>query len=362
MSEKISVGIIGATGMVGQQYIRLLQHHPWFSISYLAASPQSAGKKYSDAVAGRWHAEGDIPSSVEDMVVHDAQDVQGAASRCRMVFSAVEMKKEEIARLEESYATSGIAVVSNNSAHRWTADVPMIIPEINAHHAECIRAQRKNRGWQKGLIAVKSNCSIQSYMTPLFALLKAGYLVDRMFVTTLQALSGAGYPGPSAFDMVDNVIPFIGGEEEKSEVEPLKILGKVSENGIVKADAPRISAHCNRVPVLHGHSACVSLGFSAKKPELKEIESIWRSFKAEPQELDLPSAPRQPIIVRSEANRPQPRLDRDADKAMAVTVGRLRPCNLLDVRFVGLHHNTIRGAAGGCVLTAELIKAKGYLN
>jgi aspartate-semialdehyde dehydrogenase len=362
MADKIPVGIIGATGMVGQQYVRLLQHHPWFEVVYLAASPKSAGKKYSDALSGRWHGEVDIPRQAGVMIVEDAIDAARAASRCRIVFSAVDMKKEEIAALEETYASRGLAVVSNNSAHRWTPDVPIIIPEINADHLECIELQRKVRHWAAGCIVVKSNCSIQSYMIPLFALIKAGYPVETMFVATLQALSGAGYPGPSAFDMVDNVIPFISGEEEKSEMEPLKILGIISESGVEKAEKPRICAHCNRVPVLHGHTACVSLGFSRKTPPLSEIESLWSSFKAQPQTLELPSAPKQPIVVRSEPNRPQPRIDRDAEQSMAVTVGRLRKCPILDIRFVGLHHNTVRGAAGGCVLTAELMKAKGYLD
>jgi aspartate-semialdehyde dehydrogenase len=238
----------------------------------------------------------------------------------------------------------------------------MIIPEINAGHLSCIPLQRKRYGWDRGCIVVKSNCSIQSFMTPLYALLQAGCQVDRMFVATLQALSGAGYPGPSAFDMVDNVIPFINGEEEKSEKEPLKILGCVSDRGIVNALEPKITAHCNRVPVLHGHTACVSIGFAGHKPEIAEIESIWRTFRSEPQLSNLPSAPQMPIVVRSELNRPQPRLDRDSEKAMAVTVGRLRPCQLLDFRFTGLHHNTVRGAAGGCVLTAELLKVKGWLD
>jgi aspartate-semialdehyde dehydrogenase len=362
MKEKIPVGILGATGMVGQQYVRLLQNHPWFQVVYLAASPRSAGKKYGDAVAGRWHGEENVPESVIDIVVMDATDIESAVARCRLVFSAVEMEKSAIALLEEAYAQNGIAVVSNNSAHRWTPDVPMIIPEINAGHLECITLQRKLRGWGMGLIVVKSNCSIQSFMTPLYALINAGYPVNRMFVATLQALSGAGYPGPSAFDMVDNVIPFISGEEEKSEIEPLKILGRVEDKGIVNARLPNITAHCNRVPVIHGHTACVSIGFADQKPEIKEIEQIWRNIRSEPQLLALPSAPEQPIIVRNESSRPQPRLDRDVEKAMAVTVGRLRPCTLTDVRFVGLHHNTIRGAAGGCVLTAELLNAKGYLN
>lgn len=362
MSTKIPVGIIGATGMVGQQYIRLLENHPWFQIEFLAASPQSAGKRYNLAAGGRWHADGDIPESVGKLTVFDAADVETASLRCRLVFSAVEMEKSAIAALEELYASKGMAVVSNNSAHRWTKDVPMIIPEINADQLSCIQLQRTLRGWDRGCIVVKSNCSIQSYMTPLHALLRAGYRVDRMFVATLQALSGAGYPGPSAFDLVDNIIPFINGEEEKSEKEPLKILGCITGDGIESAAVPRITAHCNRVPVLHGHTACVSMGFNAGKPEIAEIETIWREFRGEPQLLNLPSAPRIPIIVRGESNRPQPRLDRDREMAMAVTVGRLRSCPVLDIRFVGLHHNTIRGAAGGCVLTAELLKVKGWLD
>ncbi len=362
MSDKVPVGILGATGMVGQQYIRLLHNHPWFQITRLAASSKSAGKPYGEAVSGRWHVESDIPDAVKGLIVEDAADVEKAVSECRMVFSAVDMEKSAIAALEEAYAQKGIAVVSNNSAHRWTDDVPMVIPEINADHLSVIMQQRRNRGWDKGLIVVKSNCSIQSYMTPLYALIKAGYPVENMFVTTLQALSGAGYPGPSAFDMVDNVVPFINGEEEKSEREPLKILGRVTDDGIIRADMPKISAHCNRVPVVHGHTACVSIGFKERKPDLKAIGEIWQSFCSDPQQLRLPSAPLQPIIYRSENNRPQPRIDRDNDKAMGVTVGRLRTCPLLDVRFVGLHHNTIRGAAGGCVLTAELLKVKGWLD
>ncbi|MBN1759705.1 MAG: aspartate-semialdehyde dehydrogenase [Chitinispirillaceae bacterium] len=362
MADKVPVGILGATGMVGQQYVRLLKNHPWFSIAYLAASPKSAGKPYEEAVDGRWHLEDDIPERIRSMPVGVASDVSAAAARCRLVFSAVEMEKSVIAALEEQYAAQGLAVVSNNSAHRWTKDVPMLLPEINHEHLSCISQQRKNRGWEKGLIVVKSNCSIQSYMTPLYALKKAGYVVDRMFVATLQAVSGAGYPGPSSFDMIDNVIPFIGGEEEKSECEPLKILGSVKEGGIDNAALPSITAHCNRVPVVHGHTACVSLGFSGEKPSLSEIEHIWNTFRSEPQELSLPSAPDRPIAYRHERNRPQPRFDRDVDKGMRVTVGRLRHCSLLDIRFVGLHHNTVRGAAGGCVLTAELLKAEGWID
>jgi aspartate-semialdehyde dehydrogenase len=361
MSEKINVGILGATGMVGQHYINLLRNHPWFTVAYVAASPQSAGKRYGEAVAGRWHIAGEIPESVNGLIVEDANSVDRALGRCSVLFSAVDMEKQAMRELESRYAQKGFAVISNNSAHRSTADVPMIIPEINHSHADIIPLQRKNHGWGSGLIAVKSNCSIQSYMAPLYALINAGFAVRRLSVTTLQALSGAGYPGPSGLDVIDNVIPFIKGEEEKSEQEPLRILGRVEQGAIVNAAAPLIAAQCNRVPVIHGHTACVSLEFADAKPELGEIVSIWREFTSLPQELGLPSAPRRPIIYRDEVDRPQPQNDRDAENGMAVTVGRLRACPLFDIRFVGLHHNTVRGAAGGCILTAELLRAKGYI-
>ncbi len=357
--EKIAVGVIGATGMVGQNYIRLLENHPWFEVSYVAASPGSAGKRYQDAVAGRWHMRTPIPESVRDLVVADANQISQTLGKCRLVFSAVDMDKAAVKQLELDYAANGFAVVSNNSAHRHTPDVPMIIPEINPHHLDIIAAQRKNRGWDSGLIAVKSNCSIQSYMAPLYALLKAGHGVRRMILTTLQAVSGAGYPGPASIDLIDNIVPFIGGEEEKSEIEPLKVLGKIENGTIVNDVSIDISAHCNRVPVIHGHTACVSLQFDGEKPGLEEIAAIWRDFSGVPQELDLPFAPKRPIILCEEKDRPQPRIDRDLDKAMAVTVGRLRPCNVFDIRFVALHHNTVRGAAGGAILTAELLKARG---
>jgi aspartate-semialdehyde dehydrogenase len=271
------------------------------------------------------------------------------------------MGKDEIRALEEAYAAAGIPVVSNASAHRWTPDVPMLIAEVNPDHADIIPIQRKNRGWDQGFIVVKPNCSIQSYMTPIYALLKAGYEIPRLMVTTLQAVSGAGYPGVPSLDIIDNIVPYIGGEEEKSEQEPLKILGAVKGNAIESVSLPRISAFCNRVPVVDGHTACVNLEFGAKKPSVDEVKRIWASFTALPQELDLPTAPKRPIIVHEEANRPQPRKDRDADKAMAVSVGRIRPCNIFDLRFVGLSHNTVRGAAGGGILNAELLKAKGYI-
>lgn len=362
MSQKIPVGILGATGAVGQNYIYLLQNHPWFEVSYIAASPRSAGKSYREVVASKWLLGANIPEGVADLIIEDANDASKALGRCRFVFSALELdSKDEIKALENAYAALGIPVVSNASAHRWSEDVPMLIPEINADHISVIDAQRKTHGWDKGFVAVKPNCSLQSYMTPIWALMQAGYEVKRMFVTTMQAVSGAGYPGVPSLDMIDNVVPFIGGEEEKSEKEPLKILGKVENGKIVNFGGLKVSAHCNRVPVINGHTACISLEFGDKKPSLAEVEKIWREFRALPQELDLPFAPRQPIIVRSEANRPQPRRDRDEDKGMAVSVGRLRECPLFDIRFVGLSHNTVRGAAGGGILNAELLKAKGYL-
>ena len=359
--NRIKVGVLGATGMVGQNYIHLLDNHPWFEVSYVAASPNSANKRYEDAVTGRWHMSTPIPDRIRDLVVGDANQISQAQGKCSLVFSAVEMVKTAIAALELDYAANGFAVVSNNSAHRLTSDVPMVIPEVNPHHLDIIPIQQEKRGWDKGLIAVKSNCSIQSYMTPVYALIQAGYEVRRMIISTLQAVSGAGYPGPSSLDMIDNIVPFINGEEEKSELEPLKVLGRIEDGVFVSDTSMKISAHCNRVPVTHGHTACVSLEFGDTKPDLNKILNIWRGFHAVPQELGLPFAPMNPIIYREEADRPQPRKDRDLDKAMAVTVGRLRECNVFDIRFIGLHHNTVRGAAGGAILTAELLKAKGYL-
>lgn len=361
MDKKINVGVIGATGMVGQNYLRLLSRHPWFEVVYLAASPNSAGKKYAEAVAGRWHMNEDIPEDYRDIVVEDASNVSKAIGKCRLVFSAVEMDKKSILALEEEYAGKGLAVVSNNSAHRKTEDVPLIVPEINHSHLDIIPQQQKQRGWKQGLLVIKPNCSIQSYMLPLHALLKAGYKVDSMIVTTLQAVSGAGYPGPASIDMIDNVMPYIPGEEEKSEIEPAKILGRIEEGRVVADGSIKISAHCNRVPVSDGHIACASLKFAGKKPEIAEIIRIWRNYRSLPQELKLPSAPVTPIVYRDEIDRPQPRKDRDAGNGMAVTVGRLRQCNVFDIRFVGLHHNTVRGAAGGSILTAELLVAKGLV-
>jgi aspartate-semialdehyde dehydrogenase len=361
MDKRIKVGILGATGMVGQRSLTLLKNHPWFEVVYLAASPNSAGKKYADAVAGRWHMDEEIPAAFRDLVVEDASLVKKAEGKCRLVFSAVEMDRKAIMALEEEYAGKGFAVVSNNSAHRSTEDVPVMVPEINHAHLDIIPKQQERRGWKQGFIVVKPNCSIQSYMLPVYALVKAGYPIDRLIVSTLQAVSGAGYPGPASIDLIDNVLPTLAGEEDKSEVEPAKILGRIEGNKIVSDRSIKISAHCNRVPVSDGHVACASIGFSGKKPAMEEVVKIWRDFSAPPQELKLPSAPMPPIIYRDEADRPQPRKDRNAGNGMAVTVGRLRKCNVFDYRFVGLHHNTIRGAAGGSILTAELLVARGFL-
>ena len=358
--KKMEVGVLGATGMVGQMYVRLLENHPWFEVSYVAASPKSAGKTYSEAVAGRWQMQTGIPKNVAELRVEDASAVDKALGKCSFVFSALEMDKQAIRDLENKYAQNDIPVVSNASAHRWTEDVPMLVPEINFQHLDIIPIQKKNHGWKRGFVVVKPNCSIQSYITPVHALEKAGFKVARMIVSTMQAISGAGYPGVASLDVIDNIVPYIGGEEEKSEKEPLKILGRIEKGRFVDNDSITISAHCNRVPVQDGHTACASIEFEERKPSKEEIIRIWRSFRSLPQELKLPFAPEQPIIYREEDNRPQPRKDRDAEKGMAVTIGRLRECNVFDFRFVGLSHNTIRGAAGGGILNAELLKAKGF--
>jgi aspartate-semialdehyde dehydrogenase len=361
MEKKLKVGVLGATGMVGQKFLTLLANHPWFEVVYLAASPNSAGKKYAEAVAGRWHMFEDMPAQFKNIMVEDASLVNKAVGKCDLMFSAVEMDKQAILALEMEYAAKGFAVVSNNSAHRSTEDVPVMIPEINPEHLNIIPEQQKKRGFSKGFVVVKPNCSIQSYMIPLYALMKAGYVIDKMIVTTLQALSGAGYPGPAAIDLVDNILPFINGEEEKSEVEPRKIFGKIQGSRIVSDDSMKISAHCNRVPVTDGHTACCSIQFAGKKPTAEEIIKIWKNFSAVPQELKLPSAPVPVMVYRDELDRPQPQKDRDAGNGQAITVGRLRKCNVFDYRFVGLHHNTVRGAAGGSILTAELLVAKGIV-
>ncbi len=363
--QKIPVGVLGATGMVGQRYIKLLEDHPWFEVTYVAASPRSAGKKYQEAVSSRWLIGSEIPKGVRDLMVQDANNPSFAEGKCKFVFSALEMDKDEIKRLEAAYAERGIPVVSNASANRWTEDVPMLVPEINYEHLSVIESQKKKRGWNKGFILVKPNCSLQTYMMPLHALIQAGYPVKKMIVTTLQAVSGAGYPGVSSFDMIDNIVPFIGGEEEKTERECLKILGSVVDGRIENATLPIVSSTCTRVPVIDGHTACVSLEFDLpeeKKPSLEEIEKVWTSYTSLPQSLALPSAPEHPIVIRHEENRPQPRRDRETEKGMACVIGRLRKCSVFDIKFVALSHNTKRGAALGGILNAELLKAKGFFD
>ncbi len=360
-SMRIDVGILGATGMVGQRYISLLAKHPWYRVAFVAASPASAGKRYGDAVTGRWRMHDTLSPEVANLVIADAADVGAARGRCSLVFSCLEMGKDEVAALELAWAAAGHPVVSNSSAHRWTEDVPMIIPEINHAHASLIETQRRNRGFGSGLVAVKPNCSLQSWITPVEALREAGFPVNRIMVTTFQAASGAGFPGVPSLDLIDNIIPLIGGEEEKTEREPLRILGRLQGEGITLEPNLVISASCNRVPVTDGHGAAVSLGFSGPKPSMEEVKRIFQGFRALPQEMGLPSAPAQPIVVREEIDRPQPARDRDAGGGMAVSVGRIRECPLLDLRFFGMSHNTIRGAAGGGILTAELLTKLGYI-
>ena len=360
--KKFSVGILGATGTVGQNYIKLLQEHPWFEIVDIAASPRSAGKSFGEAVKEKWQMSIPIPKEIKDLIVRDVQDFKKVPENLNFVFSAINMpKKEQIRELEYEYAKNSIPVISNNSAHRWTPDVPMIIGEINSEHAKIIPIQQKNNGFTRGFIVVKPNCSLQSYLTPIYALEKAGYKVDKLIITTLQAVSGAGYPGVPSLDIVDNIVPYISGEEKKTEEEPLKILGKIGECGIENDNSIQISATCTRVPVSYGHTASVNVKFKGEIPKKEEIIDVWKDFKSLPQELDLPFAPKQPIIYLEKINRPQPKKDRDNDKGMAVTVGRLREDNVFDYKFVSLSHNTIRGAAGGAILNAELLVAKGYI-
>jgi len=359
--EKIRVGVVGATGMVGQNYVRLLGSHPWFRVTHVSASPRSSGKTYAEAVAGRWVMDEPIPTTVANLVVADAQDVQAAAGACDFVFSALGMAKPAVRQLEEACAGAGLPVISNNSAHRMTDDVPMLIPEVNPDHTSIIPFQQERRGWEGGFIAVKPNCSLQSYLPPIYALMQSGYEVESIIVTTLQAVSGAGHPGVSSMDVIDNVVPFIPGEEEKTEQEPLKILGSLQEGRIVPSPSPTVSAHCTRVPVIEGHTACVSLTFAGQIPSLDQIRTAWRGFLGAPQELRLPTAPRPPLVYREEPDRPQPRKDRNTASGMAISVGRLRPCPVMDIRFVALSHNTVRGAAGGAILSAELLRAQGFL-
>ncbi len=358
--KKWKVGVIGATGMVGQRFVTLLDGHPWFEPVCLLASARSAGKKYPEAVGEKWAMSSPIPEYAKDIVVLDAEaDAERLVGKVDFVFCAVNMKKDETKALEEKYAKLEIPVVSNNSAHRATKDVPMIIPEINADHLSVIAAQRKRLGTKRGFIAVKSNCSLQSYVPLLHPLLSFG--VKSAAVCTYQAISGAGKTFETMPEIVDNVIPYIGGEEEKSEVEPLKIWGKAEGDGIMNATAPVITAQCLRVPVSDGHTAAVFVSFE-KKPTKEEILSAWANYAGEPQKLGLPSAPKQFIHYFEEDNRPQPKLDRMTERGMAVCAGRLREDTLFDYKFIGFSHNTLRGAAGGAVLLAELLAAKGYFD
>jgi aspartate-semialdehyde dehydrogenase len=357
--EKLRVGILGATGMVGQRFVHLLGNHPWFQVVAVAASPRSAGKTYAEAVAGRWAMPSEIPSAVANLMVRDVQAVEAMSGEVAFVFSALDMDKQAIRDLEDQYARHECPVVSNNSAHRWTPDVPMIMPEINPEHLEIIGAQRRRLGTRRGFVVVKPNCSIQPYVPAFHAL--ADHRPTRAMICTYQAVSGAGKTLTTWPEMVDNIIPYIGGEEDKSEREPLKIWGHIDNGEIVPAAGPVISAQCIRVPVSDGHMAAVSVSFE-KKPPVELVLDRWATFAGKPQELELPSAPRPFLQYYGEDNRPQTRLDRDLGEGMAVAIGRLREDKLFDYKFIALSHNTVRGAAGGAVLIAELLKAEGRLD
>ena len=359
MSEKLRVGILGGTGMVGQRFIALLENHPWFEVTTIAASPRSAGKTYGECVEGRWKLEVPMPESVRDIVVKNVKDVEAVASNVDFCFSAVDMSKDEIKVIEEEYAKTETPIVSNNSAHRWTPDVPMIIPEINPQHADVIEFQKKRLGTSRGFIAVKPNCSIQSY-TPALAAWKE-YDPFQVLVSTYQAISGAGKTFREWPEMEGNIIPYIGGEEEKSEREPLRVFGRI-ENGVIRpADDILITSQCIRVPVLYGHTATAFVKFR-KKADKEELIEKLRKFRGAPQELGLPSAPDPFIQYFEEENRPQAKLDVNYERGFGISIGRLRPDTIFDWKFVGLSHNTIRGAAGGGVLCAELLKANGYIS
>ena len=359
--KKFKVGVIGATGMVGQRFVSLLENHPWFQLTAVAASARSAGKKYSDAVGARWMMKTPLPEEAASLVVYNAaEDIDKITSEVDFVFSAVDMKKEEIKALEEAYAKAECPVISNNSAHRWTDDVPMVVPEINPEHIKIIDDQRRRLGTKRGFIAVKSNCSLQSYVPALHPL-KDAFGLNRVLVCTYQAISGAGKNFETWPEMLDNVIPYIGGEEEKSEQEPLKLWGHIEGERIVNADGPSITAQCLRVPVSDGHMAACFLSFRGEKPSIEEIKNCWKNFSGRAQELNLPSAPKQFLHYFEEDNRPQTKLDRMLEGGMAVSIGRLRPDTQYDYKFVCLSHNTLRGAAGGAVLLAELLCAEGYI-
>ena len=358
MDKKLRVGILGATGMVGQRFISLLENHPWYEVVTVAASPRSAGKTYEEAVGDRWKMKTPMPEGVKKLIVANVNEVEKVAASVDFVFSAVDMTKAEIRAIEDAYAKTETPVVSNNSAHRWTKDVPMVVPEINPEHFEVIEAQKKRLGTTRGFVAVKPNCSIQSYAPVLTAWKE--FEPTEVVATTYQAISGAGKTFKDWPEMVENIIPYIGGEEEKSEQEPLRIWGKVVDGEIVKAESPIITTQCIRVPVLDGHTAAVFVKF-AKKPTKEQLIDRIVNFKGLPQELELPSAPKQFIQYLEEDNRPQVQLDVNFEKGMGISVGRIREDSVYDFKFVGLSHNTVRGAAGGAILCAETLTAKGYI-
>lgn len=358
MEKKLRVGILGATGMVGQRFISLLENHPWYEVVTVAASPRSAGKTYEEAVGSRWKMTTPMPEAVKKLVVMNVNEVEKVAASVDFVFSAVDMTKDEIRAIEEEYAKTETPVVSNNSAHRWTPDVPMVVPEVNPEHFDVIEFQKKRLGTTRGFIAVKPNCSIQSYAPVLTAWME--YEPYEVVATTYQAISGAGKTFKDWLEMEGNIIPYIGGEEEKSEQEPLRIWGHIENGQIVKATSPVITCQCIRVPVLNGHTAAVFVKFR-KKPTKEQLIEKLVNFKGIPQELELPSAPKQFIQYLEEDNRPQVSLDVDFEHGMGISVGRLREDTVYDYKFVGLSHNTVRGAAGGAVLCAELLTAKGYI-
>ena len=358
MEKKLRVGILGGTGMVGQRFISLLENHPWYEVTAIAASPRSAGLTYEQAVGNRWKMAKPMPEAVKNIVVMNVNEVEKVAAGVDFVFSAVDMSKDEIKAIEEAYAKTETPVVSNNSAHRWTPDVPMVVPEINPEHFEVIKDQKKRLGTQRGFVAVKPNCSIQSYAPVLTAWKE--FEPTEVVATTYQAISGAGKTFKDWPEMVENIIPFIGGEEEKSEQEPLRLWGKVENGQIVKAECPVITTQCIRVPVLDGHTAAVFVRFG-KKPTKEQLIEKLKSFKGLPQELKLPSAPKQFIQYLEEDNRPQVKLDVNYENGMGISVGRLRPDTVYDYKFVGLSHNTVIGAAGGAILCAELLTAQGYI-
>ena len=358
MEQKLRVGILGATGMVGQRFISLLEDHPWFEVVTVAASARSAGKTYEEAVGGRWKMDTPMPEAVKKLIVANVNEVEKVASGVDFVFSAVDMTKDEIRKIEKDYAKTETPVVSNNSAHRWTPDVPMVIPEVNIDHFDVIADQKKRLGTTRGFIAVKPNCSIQSYAPCLAAWEEFG--PKEVVATTYQAISGAGKTFKDWPEMVENIIPYIGGEEEKSEQEPLRVLGHVENGQIVKAETPKITCQCVRVPVLNGHTAAVFINF-AEKPTKEQLIEKLVNFKGFPQEAELPSAPKQFIQYLEEDNRPQVKLDVDYERGMGISIGRLREDSMFDYKFIGLSHNTVRGAAGGAVLCAEALTAKGYI-